>query len=374
MMQIFISHSGNKHGPYTTEEIRNRLADGSINPEDFAWYEGLKDWIPVPEVLGIESSQKPTNQQVAIWNPNAAACLSVLFSPLFGSVLVWRNYASLGMDKEAKKSKLWVIGCLVAMVFMWNSKNISFSYIALLIAWYLCDAKKQAKYIKDAFDVRYIKRPWRWPLGIATACLGVLMAGLVCVVWDLRHTSELYRRTQLGDSSARLSLSNSAINGDSLAQFFLGTCYLDGSGVEKDNAEAIKWFRKSADQGLSNAQYNLGLCYQNGTGVEKDDTQAAIWFRKAADQGNKDAQYKVALSYLVHGPDKDDAEAFKWLAKAADNGNEEAMFCLGMCYSKGYAVKKDYGKAAKYFNKSTSVLGDKSKKEIELCLDYLFYK
>ncbi|NOU01372.1 MAG: sel1 repeat family protein [Gallionella sp.] len=44
------------------------------------------------------------------------------------------------------------------------------------------------------------------------------------------------------------------------AQFLLGSLYLDGSeGFAVDNAEAIKWFTKAADQDYVDAQFNLGI-------------------------------------------------------------------------------------------------------------------
>jgi len=73
--------------------------------------------------------------------------------------------------------------------------------------------------------------------------------------------------------------------GNAHAQVALGECYLNGTGVEKDDVEAVKWFRKAAEQGNAHAQVKLGECYRNGTGVEKDDVGAVKWFRKAAEQG-----------------------------------------------------------------------------------------
>ena len=66
--------------------------------------------------------------------------------------------------------------------------------------------------------------------------------------------------------------------------------YQDGQGVQQDYAEAMKWFRKAADQGDPEAQYALGVMYKNGRGVPRDDAEAIKWYRKAADQGNADAQ------------------------------------------------------------------------------------
>ena len=47
------------------------------------------------------------------------------------------------------------------------------------------------------------------------------------------------------------------------AQYDLGGMYYNGQGVAKNYAEAMKWFRKAADQGSANAQYGLGVMYDN---------------------------------------------------------------------------------------------------------------
>ena len=65
-----------------------------------------------------------------------------------------------------------------------------------------------------------------------------------------------------------------------------------GRGVAKDYAEAVRWYRKAAEQGNANAQYNLGLMYEEGLGVAKDGAEAMRWFRKAAEQGYAKAKKK----------------------------------------------------------------------------------
>ena len=37
-----------------------------------------------------------------------------------------------------------------------------------------------------------------------------------------------------------------------------GFCYYNGTGVAKDQAEAVKYYRLAADQGHAQAQFNLG--------------------------------------------------------------------------------------------------------------------
>ena len=44
--------------------------------------------------------------------------------------------------------------------------------------------------------------------------------------------------------------------------------------------EAVKWFRKAAEQGYVDAQYNFGVCYDKGNGVAKIMlrlTNGTIW-------------------------------------------------------------------------------------------------
>ena len=43
--------------------------------------------------------------------------------------------------------------------------------------------------------------------------------------------------------------------------------YDRGDGVPQDFAEAMKWYRRAADQGYANAQSNLAIMYNNGHGV-----------------------------------------------------------------------------------------------------------
>ena len=70
--------------------------------------------------------------------------------------------------------------------------------------------------------------------------------------------------------------------GNAAAQYNLGQAYNLGNGVEKDPAEATRWWQKAAEQGLAKAQYNLGLANHDGKGVQKDNAQAYFWIALAA--------------------------------------------------------------------------------------------
>ncbi len=71
-------------------------------------------------------------------------------------------------------------------------------------------------------------------------------------------------------------------------QYAMGFCYLKGRVVETDYSEAVKWFRKAAEQNYAMAQLNLGFCYEYGRGVRKDRAEAAKWYSKANEQRKAD--------------------------------------------------------------------------------------
>ncbi|MCI5780053.1 MAG: sel1 repeat family protein [Lentisphaeria bacterium] len=111
--------------------------------------------------------------------------------------------------------------------------------------------------------------------------------------------------------------------------YYLGRCYDYGRGVPKDMTEAVKWFRKAAEQGVAEAQFLLGASYAFGRGVPKDMTETVKWFRKAAEQGDAKAQYNLGVCYANgDGVKQDYSEAVKWLGKAAAQGNKQTAEVL----------------------------------------------
>ena len=93
----------------------------------------------------------------------------------------------------------------------------------------------------------------------------------------------------------------------------------------KDEAEAVKWYRKAAEQGITSAQFTLGLCYGNGQGCVKNEAEAVKWYRKAAEQGFGLAQYNLGIYYQNgEGVVKNEIEGYKWALLAAAQGIEIA--------------------------------------------------
>ena len=87
-----------------------------------------------------------------------------------------------------------------------------------------------------------------------------------------------------------------ADQGDAAAQNMLGNIFAIGTDdVPYDDDEAIKWYRKSAEQGFGHAQYNLAIMYVNGSGVAQDIVQAYMWFNLSAESYPPGIQRKIVL-------------------------------------------------------------------------------
>jgi hypothetical protein len=75
--------------------------------------------------------------------------------------------------------------------------------------------------------------------------------------------------------------------------------YYYGRGITKDEAQAVNWYRKAAEQGDASAQYDLSYMYYYGQGVPRNFFKANRWVRKAADQGNAKALLVVSAKMTI---------------------------------------------------------------------------
>ena len=111
----------------------------------------------------------------------------------------------------------------------------------------------------------------------------------------------------------------------------------DGSGCSKDYAEAMRRYRRAADQGNAEAQYNIGNSLQRWAGACRWTLpKRCVGIRKAADQGHAWAQYNVGgLDYTGWGVAMDYAEAMRWYRKAAGQGHDRAQYQVGHLHEHG---------------------------------------
>jgi TPR repeat protein len=88
------------------------------------------------------------------------------------------------------------------------------------------------------------------------------------------------------EKAAELYLYAASYFGDSNAQYSLAQLYLNGSGVDRDERQAARWFNLAAEKGHAGAQALLGRMLLNGQGVPRERARGLMWLmlaKEAAD-------------------------------------------------------------------------------------------
>ena len=117
--------------------------------------------------------------------------------------------------------------------------------------------------------------------------------------------------------------------GDVEASFLMGTAYDEGLGVDVDHAEAMRWYRRAADQGHVLAAHNVGNMYRDGRGVETDPAAAVRWWLRAARAGDAIPALRLGEAFESgYGVAMDRGTARFWYGQAAERGNVDAAEAL----------------------------------------------
>lgn len=110
----------------------------------------------------------------ALWNPAAAGSWSILFTPIFGSYLLMRNWDAMGEEGKARGSRNWMI----VSILMLALSVITGIGLLYLILWYFAANRPQIQYVNERWGNDYPRQPWGKPLGIAFA-LWLIPTGLI---------------------------------------------------------------------------------------------------------------------------------------------------------------------------------------------------
>jgi uncharacterized protein len=135
--------------------------------------------------------------------------------------------------------------------------------------------------------------------------------------------------------------------GSPLAQNYVGLFYLDGLGIDKDEAKGFKYTEQAALNKHPIAQNNLGNLYRTGRACELNMDKAVYWYQKAANAKNARAAYSLGYMYLKgFGVPQNYETAVAWFQKSKV---DMAKHWLGVCYYLGYGVAQNTEKALEYF-------------------------
>ena len=131
----------------------------------------------------------------------------------------------------------------------------------------------------------------------------------------------------------------------------LGVMYYDGTGVEKNIDEALRWFEKAAAEGNANACTNLALYY---SGIDGKFDLALEFYEEAIARGDENALDELADMYFDHEYYEQALELF---SSSADKGSTFAMRALYFMYGEGVGVEQDLDRAFNFIE-SAAKAGD----------------
>ena len=112
--------------------------------------------------------------------------------------------------------------------------------------------------------------------------------------------------------------------------YYVGLCYLNGTGLTKNEQQAYRFINDAAVRGEARAMYDLAVMTENGTGTEADKAKAHDLFIKAAEQEEPRALVEMGHRYLngIMVP-QDKTKAEEMLRKGAELKYPVAMLEYG---------------------------------------------
>ncbi|MBQ2368405.1 MAG: sel1 repeat family protein, partial [Bacteroidaceae bacterium] len=144
----------------------------------------------------------------------------------------------------------------------------------------------------------------------------------------------------------------------------LGECYHYGEVTEKNDSIAYGYYNKAADEGYAQSQRMMGVFHENGIYVEKNSAEALKWYTLAAKHNEPDALYKVGIHQVkqdsINRLSKRQlrkSPAIGYMLRAARGGNKDAQAFIVKCFAEGKYLKKSNKKSFEWM-KSIAELGD----------------
>ena len=161
----------------------------------------------------------------------------------------------------------------------------------------------------------------------------------------------------------------SANQNDAEGQYLLACLYSKGKGVQVNSQKSFNLLMESAQQGHADAQCGVAACYDYGENdIAIDHEEAIKWWRKAAEQGNAQGQWNVGAYYFDN---RDFAQAVQWFEKAAEQGHTMAKVNLGMCYFLGQGVSQDKQKGYDLIKQAAEQGDSLAIKQLEIIKTYM---
>lgn len=144
-----------------------------------------------------------------------------------------------------------------------------------------------------------------------------------------------------------------AKDGKAWAQYKVGSMYMTGEGVQKNEVEGARWLKKAAEAGNTDAMNEYAGCSRMGSGVPMSIIDAKYWYETSSEAGNIVAQHNLGKLLLSGGP-ANQVEAARLFRIIAEQGHTLGQCSLGGCFWSGDGVEKNIERARHWYGKAAS--------------------
>ena len=341
----------------------------------------------VADLPTLMPSAEQAKQAPLLWNPNATANWSLLFSPLFSSILIALNYRQLGLKNKSNAALIWGIA-VVAITMVSGEFAPIIGFLGLAI-WYYGSAKPHIRFVSTNFGGNYIKRRWRKPilyalfislLLTAVGTLSTLMRNPTNVPYGKDNIIYYHDATRADVDALAKALQVAAYFGTMTNGV---TVLLDKKGdaitisfvvkpEKADDPATKKFFHDLAVavvKSVSGKLTSVKLVDEDlnekqsidadpvGSPVTDTTTGPSLSPIARMDPDAERSSHDTLLAGLAYyngtdGGPKDYGKAMSYFRKAADAGYVEAMNDIGFLYDRGLGVDQDYQQAMVWYRKA----------------------
>ena len=197
-MKFRISRDDQEYGPYTIEELRQYLSDGSLLKSDYV-HNGI-EWVLLGRFL--EGSQNAINvfqgtaaksfskepELPELWNPKVLGSLlfflfiTPIVTPIWSTILAAKNWDALKEFDRAREARNWIYIWIAIYIITFLIPLGIFGFIILLV-WYFRVIKPQYDVVAIG-DIAYNKKSW-----IPTLTVYLVMLGLIIMTLESMGSS-----------------------------------------------------------------------------------------------------------------------------------------------------------------------------------------
>lgn len=145
-----------------------------------------------------------------------------------------------------------------------------------------------------------------------------------------------------------------AYNDDGPSQAVVGSLYMTGKGVERDNIQAIKWNRMAAAKGEAGAQKRLSVLYADQKRRSSYE-QSILTQREDFAKGDARAGYRLGrIYYYAPAPYYNARQAVKLFKETSGKVGSSALM-MGVACEEGKGVSQNFADAVDWYKKAVTM-------------------